>query len=68
MKSDVIAAQALHIFQLALALPCDLTGMETLPTSHLGILPYGDKCNRASSTLHNATGGSRDAKQSTLQI
>lgn len=68
MKSDVLAAQVLHSFQLALVLLCDGTGVETLPASRLGILPYGDKFNRASSTLPNAKGGSRDAKQSTLQI
>lgn len=67
MKSDITASQGPSIFQLVLALPCDLTGMETLCMSHLGILPSGGRCNRASSS-HDATGGSQDSNWSTLQI
>lgn len=68
MKSDITEDQVLHIFQLVLALLCDLIGMETLSTSHLGILPYGDRCNRTSSTSHEATGGSQDSHWSTVKI
>lgn len=65
MKSDITAPRVPHIFS---ALPCDWIGVETLITSYLGILSYESRFKSASSTLHNARGGSQNSNLSSLEI